>query len=318
MNLETGTALRPRVLGIASLYGALAAAVFFLAFCNLDGRLFWGDEGETALLAKNILKFGVPKVDDGLNHISLHGDQYDARDGVWTWSPWLPDYLAAASFAVFGPTTWAGRAPFAFIGWLAVILLGFTAWKIYRRHRIALSSMFLLGTSEVFLLHIRQCRYYSIAVLAEILLAYGIFQILAKNKNGPGWILAGLMLLFYCNYTSAVANLPALLILGWALFQKERASAWRLMASLVIWLLISVPWLLFAETWRQSSAEGRKTWSEALGFYAWQFQFHFFPWCFALLPVCGWFFQRLSLKHNAGRPTGLAVASGEGGSCPVD
>jgi 4-amino-4-deoxy-L-arabinose transferase-like glycosyltransferase len=299
MKDEPGPAFRPRVIGIAGLYGGLAAAIFFLAFCNLDGRLFWGDEAETALLARNILKFGVPKVDDGLNHISLHGDPYDARDGVWTWSPWLPDYVTAASFALFGTTTWAGRAPFAFIGWLAVLLLGLVAWRIYRRHRIALSSMFLLGTSEVFLLHIRQCRYYSITVLAEIMLAYGIYQILARNKNGPWWILAGMTLQFYCSYTSAVANLPALLILGWAVFQKDRAWAGRLMASLANWLLICVPWLLFAETWRQASAEGRKPWMEALGFYAWQFHFHFFPWCFALLPICGWLFQRLSLNAQS-------------------
>src|SRR5215469_4160871 len=75
--IETGSAFRPGVIGIAGLYVALAALVFFLAFCNLDSRLFWGDEAETALLARNVVKFGVPKVDDGVNHISLHGDRFD-------------------------------------------------------------------------------------------------------------------------------------------------------------------------------------------------------------------------------------------------
>ena len=41
--------------------------------------------------------------------------------------------------------------------------------------------MLLLGTSEVFLLHIRQSRYYSITVLAEILILFGIHRILATN-----------------------------------------------------------------------------------------------------------------------------------------
>src|SRR5215469_11859961 len=80
--IETGSTFRPGVIGIAGLYVALAAFVFFLAFCNLDGRPFWGDEAETALLARNVLKFGVPRVNDGVNHISLHGDRFDARDGV--------------------------------------------------------------------------------------------------------------------------------------------------------------------------------------------------------------------------------------------
>ena len=65
MKPETGGTFRPGVIGLAGLYVALATFLFFLAFCNLDGRPFWGDEAETALLARNVLKFGVPKVDDG-------------------------------------------------------------------------------------------------------------------------------------------------------------------------------------------------------------------------------------------------------------
>ncbi|HXC35418.1 MAG TPA: hypothetical protein VNV43_06050, partial [Candidatus Acidoferrales bacterium] len=81
---DTGNSFRPRVIATAGLYLGLATLVFFLAFCNLDSRPFWGDEAETALLARNVLKFGVPKVDDGVNHISIHGDRFDARDGIWT------------------------------------------------------------------------------------------------------------------------------------------------------------------------------------------------------------------------------------------
>src|SRR5580692_12005662 len=145
MKTESDTGIRPRIIGIACLYLLLGAVGFFLAFCNLDGRLFWPDEAENAVLARSVLKFGIPKVDDGVNHISLHGDKFDARDGVWTWSPWLPEYVTAASFAAFGETTWAGRAPFALIGWLTVAALGVVAWKIYRTHSVTLAAMLLLG-----------------------------------------------------------------------------------------------------------------------------------------------------------------------------
>lgn len=294
MNIDAGTAFRPGVIGIAGLYSGLAALVFFLAFCNLDGRLFWGDEAETALLAKNILKFGAPKTGDGVNHISVNGYQYDERNGIWTWSPWLPQYLTAASFAVFGPSTWAGRAPFAFVGWLSVILLGFAAWKIYGRHRVALACMLLLGTSEVFLLHIRQCRYYSITVFGEILLVYGLYRTLAKNRTGSWFILTGLLLEFYCNYISALANVPVLLVLAWNLFRQKNPAFKLLIVSLGIWILLSVPWLLYTDAWRQGSAEARETWLYFMRFYAWQFQFHFFPWCVVLLPVSGWLLRRFS------------------------
>lgn len=300
--METVRSFRPGVIGLAGMYLGLAAVVFFFAFCNLDGRLFWGDEAETALLARNVLKFGVPKVDDGVNHISLHGDSLDARDGMWTWSPWLPDYLTAASFAVFGTNTWAGRAPFAFIGWLAVVLLGLTAWKIYRSHRIALASMLLLGTSEVFLLHIRQCRYYSVTVLAEIGLVYGLYQIVAYRRRGSWWILAGLLVLFYCNYTSAVANVPVLLLAGLRLYRKKSSALRAYLLSLGIWLVLSASWLVFAETWRQEGAELHQSAGHILWFYAWQFHFHFLPWCFLLLPLGGWLFHRLSKTAKPSDP----------------
>jgi Dolichyl-phosphate-mannose-protein mannosyltransferase len=298
MKIESDIGFRPRVIGIVCLYLILATAGLFLAFCNLDGRLFWSDEAETAVLARNILKFGVPKVDDGVNHISLHGDRFDARDGVWTWSPWLPEYVTAAGFAVFGQTTWAGRAPFAFIGWLTVAALGAATWKLYRSHRITIAAMLLLGTSEVFLLHIRQCRYYSITVFAEVLLLYGIYQILAKTKSGPWLVLAGLTLQFYCNYTIAAANIPLLLVLAWNLYRQKKGFALPLLTSLAILFLICLPWLVFTEFWRQGSAEPHDPWTKTLRFYLVQFHFHFFPWCIVLLPACGWLTKRFSKSSD--------------------
>lgn len=294
MKTERDIGIRPRVIGIACIYLFLGAVGLFLAFCDLDGRLFWTDEAENAVLARNILKFGVPKVDDGINHISLHGDGFDARDEVWTWSPWLPEYVTAASFAVFGETTWAGRAPFAFLGWLTVAILGAVAWRIYRSHRITLAAMLLLGTSEVFLLHIRQCRYYSITVFAEILLLYGIYQILTKNKTGPWLILAALTLQFYCNYTIAAANVPLLVVLIWNLFREKKMSALPLVISLGILFLIAAPWLLYSEVWRQASAEPHDPWTKTLRFYLVQFHFYFFSWCVVLLPIYGWLEKRFA------------------------
>lgn len=285
---DTSHPLRPKTMGIASVYAVLAAVVFFFAFYHLDGRLLWGDEAETATLARNVLKFGVPEVDDGLNHITLHGDKFDAHNGIWTWSPWLQEYVTAGSFAIFGTNTWAARAPFALIGWLSVMLLGAVAWKIYRSHRIALAAMLMLGTSEVFLLHIRQCRYYSITILAEILFVYGIYHVLQKNKSGIWLMASALILQFYCNYTIAAANVPLLLVLGFMLFRQDKPSARPVAISLGIVALVCAPWLCYTEIWRERAAEGDIPWADKIGFYASQFHFYFFPWCIVLLPVWGW------------------------------
>ena len=91
-------------------YGLFLAFAFFLLFYNLDGHLLWGDEAETAVLAKNVVQFGVPRTFDGTNYILLHGRMDENRDHVWIWSPWLQEYFAASSFVLFGSTTWAARA----------------------------------------------------------------------------------------------------------------------------------------------------------------------------------------------------------------
>jgi hypothetical protein len=203
-----------------------------------------------------------------------------------------------------------GRAaPFALIGWLAVLALSALAWKIYRSHRIALAAMLLLGTSEVFLLHIRQCRYYSLTVLAEILLFYGLYQILAKKRNGPWLILTALTLQFYCNFAIAAANIPMLLLLAWNLFRQNQSFALSLIISLAILFLLCAPWLVFSEFWRQRSAETQDPCMKTLFFYVSNFHFNFFPWCIVLLPFSGWLIKRFS--SNAINPSAKNLESPE-------
>src|SRR6266516_1452255 len=157
-------------------YGIVFALALLLLFYHLDNRPLWGDEAETALLAKNVLHFGIPKTVDGVNHITVLGNLRDENAAhVWTWAPWLQDYLVAGMYALFGASTWTSRAAFAAIGWFSVLLLAHLSYKIYRDHRVALGSVVLLATSEIFLLHSRQCRYYSVTVFAEILLVFGAF-----------------------------------------------------------------------------------------------------------------------------------------------
>jgi hypothetical protein len=70
---------------------------------NLGGRVLWADEAETALLARNINRFGLPRTNDGLNIISVWGPWADSNeDGLWIAAPWLDKYLAALSFKLGG------------------------------------------------------------------------------------------------------------------------------------------------------------------------------------------------------------------------
>lgn len=272
---------------IGGSYGLFLAFAFFLLFYHLDNHLLWGDEGETAVLAKNVAQFGVPRTFDGTNYILLHGRRDENRDHVWIWSPWLQEYVAASSFILFGPTTWAARAPFALIGWGSLLALALVAYKIYRSHWVALASVVLLGTSEVFLLHARQCRYYPISVFGEILLVYGIHQLFVQNRRGI-WLTAfALVLQFYSNYIIMAANLPGLFVLAWMLRRQGKPAALRVVAVLGILTVAVLPWLVYAHPWGQTSVAGGENYFWKVWEYLVEFHFHFIPLCFLLLPLLG-------------------------------
>jgi 4-amino-4-deoxy-L-arabinose transferase-like glycosyltransferase len=277
-------------------YGLLLAFGLFLLFYHLDVRLLWGDEAETATLARNVLRFGYPKTFDGLNRISLFGAKIDNAADTWVWSPWLQEYVAAASFFLFGPTTWAARAPFALIGWLCLPLLGWVVYRIYRDHRMALAGMALLASSEVFLLHARQCRYYSISVFAEILFVYSLYCWLAKDRKAWWLLLLSLLIQFYSNYIIATANLPILLLLAWNLRGREKRAVLRLGLSLALLLLLVSPWVWYARLWRQSSALSDQDRARKVAHYFREFHFHFAPLAIGILPLAGW----LASKRHPG------------------
>ena len=277
-------------------YILVLALSFFLLFRHLDRKLLWGDEAETALLTRNVLRFGIPKTVDGLNHITVLGRYRDENTAhVWTWAPWLQEYVTAGSFLVFGESTWSSRAPFAAIAWLSVALLGLVAFRIYRGHFVAVTSLLLIATSEVFLLHARQCRYYSITVAAEILLVYGAFELLEKRKTAPWLMVIALVLQFYTNFVLVVANFPLLLALSW-LNRKEPEVLKKLAAVIALTAAAALPWLIYARPWDQAKAVTHENLLSNVLYYFGEWHFHFIPWIFLLLPLSPLLVRR-SAKH---------------------
>src|SRR6267378_4128443 len=79
----------------------LAAISAVFIFTNLGSDYLWEDEGDTAALASNILKFGIPKAWDGGAFLdSDHGARLN-RDLVMVTHPWVQYYLTAGSFFLF-------------------------------------------------------------------------------------------------------------------------------------------------------------------------------------------------------------------------
>src|SRR5438094_3291764 len=80
----------------------LALVGLGLVLSELGKDYLWADEGDTAVLASNIVKFGVPTAWDGSTFMD---SDFGARENgqlVMVSSPWLQYYVAAGSFVLFG------------------------------------------------------------------------------------------------------------------------------------------------------------------------------------------------------------------------
>jgi hypothetical protein len=171
--------------------GVIAA---LLLLWGLADKYLWQDEAQTAVLGARMLRFGRPLAYDGRNLVTIDIfaaedtrtigqrtasaqaaiDYYVRRgdfksDTVWKFHPWGQFIVAGASFKVLGQTTLAARLPFALAGLLTVLLL-------YRFMLVYFDSPLMAQLAAVFLLfntywilHMRQCRYYSLSSLFLVL-----------------------------------------------------------------------------------------------------------------------------------------------------
>ncbi len=210
----------------------------FLLFFHLGARPFWQDEAETACLAKNVLKYGVPRAYDGVNIISQEqGHEYD-RNFLWRWSPWLQIYVAAAAFRIGGLTTYAGRFPFAVLGLACIFLVYCLVKQNFGNRTWALWSAALLTCSVPFLLYSRQCRYYSLGAFVTLMSLFA-FQEDWQKRFMPALLLClSVVVLFYTNYLLFFSYVvPAFLAAIWLYphdFPLKRTSLILLSTLLII------------------------------------------------------------------------------------
>ena len=283
-------------------YGALVLLAVFALFYNLGDRLLWGDEAETALLAANITKFGVPKVTDGKNYITLMGRGHDSnKNHIWVWSPWLDEYVTAASFYLFGKSTFAARFPFVLIGLFSVLSLALIAHRIYRNHELTILVLLLCVTNVSFLLHARQCRYYAVVILAQIWLVYGYERLISGQlKRGGFYLVFALAVQFYCNYIVVLGNVLGLCISTALVYRRNPRLLRSVLICLAGFAVVTVPWLAYAQPWHQSKHIGLHSFGTNIFYYLSEVHFHIVPLVLLLIPPIGYFLNwRRPLTHVA-------------------
>src|SRR5687768_8850280 len=146
-----------------------ASSVFLLA--RLGHYALWDDEAITALTAKGVWQTGDTSAVVGHNVVAYRNGLLirDMKDRA---TPPLQFYLAAPFVGLLGDTSFAARLPFAACGFATVALI---LWWAHRA-RASAATWLLLGIAIVgnvsLFLFSRQCRYYGLAMLLSVAVAY--------------------------------------------------------------------------------------------------------------------------------------------------
>jgi hypothetical protein len=231
-----------------------------LIFANLGGDYLWEDEGDTAALAVNILKFGVPKAWDGQAFLdSDHGARLNSNLVMVT-HPWVQYYLTAGSFIVFGQNTFAARFPFALAGWLSIPLGYIFLWRLTRNRWIALSAAILLTVSVQFLLYARQCRYCALNMLIVVWLFWAFFK-MKSTRGCVSFVLAAALLFHTHPYGIAPAAALCGLSLFYRPFAEQRRWVWFAAPAIAV---LTLPWLALSSL-SSSGSELNTTAAQSVG-----------------------------------------------------
>ena len=222
----------------------VAAIAGFLIFTNLGSGYLWADEGDTAVLAHNIVKFGVPRAWDGKTFMDSDFGARVNSDLVMVSSPWLQYYVTAASFFFFGENTFSARFPFALAGWLTIVLVYRLVWTATGDRRAALFGSVLMISSVQFLLFCRQSRYYALAMLLTCLLVESFLHMRSLSRT----IVFGITAIFLF-HTHPVGIIPILAFGGLTLirsdFSSQRRWYWLTFPAI---LALTTPWFWQART----------------------------------------------------------------------
>jgi 4-amino-4-deoxy-L-arabinose transferase-like glycosyltransferase len=213
-----------------------------LLLTNLGTDYLWADEGDTAVLASSILKFGVPKAWDGVTFTDSDLGARENQQLVMVGTPWVQYYVAAASFLLFGENTFATRLPFALAGWFTV-LLGFRLiGRLTGDWRAAFCGALLMLGSVQFLLYAREARYYALSMLFTCWLISIFFRM--KSARDSIAFAAVAVLLFHTHpIGAAVLVALAVLTLTYSPLSEQRRWFWLACAPV---LVFTVPWFFYA------------------------------------------------------------------------
>jgi hypothetical protein len=225
----------------------VAIAVIGLAAVMLFARLgrysLWDDEAITALTAKGVWQTGDTSAVVGHNLVAFRNglllDNLKDRS-----SPPLQFYVSAPFIGIMGDSALSARLVFAISGLACV---GLMFWWLHRA-RAPTIAWVLLGMAVIgnvsFFLFARQARYYGLAMLLGVAVAYSYLHI--QSRRGL-WVHALLSILLLAANYMVFAAVSAMLVVDYALWGRRRfrlsGRSWAILlfpqivaACLLLWV----------------------------------------------------------------------------------
>jgi 4-amino-4-deoxy-L-arabinose transferase-like glycosyltransferase len=208
----------------------------------------WGDEAETALFARNILKYGVPKGWDGTNIMGINNAVVLDKNLINHTSPWAQYYMVAGSFALFGESSFTARIPSILLSLFSIPILYYVAKKITGNKRMAFLSTLIACLSVQGILFGFQARYYQLTNMCGLLFLWASVSLLERRIIPKAvFVLSGLVF-FYANYVSWSAFYLATFI-GVGLCMWMRGGKTNFVKFIKNFLLLSIPIVILAIPW---------------------------------------------------------------------
>lgn len=295
---------------LVALYGTAA----WLIFKNLGDQTLRLDEARTALLARQIIRTGRPRVCDRGQVPCFTAAEYN-REGLAVMHTWLQYYLTALSFRLFGQSAGTARLPFALFGLMAIPLCQALAAEIAPESLSSSLVVVLLASSTSYLLMVRQARYYSLAFFFQPALLLALLYTI--RAPGP-WAAVGLAaagtLLFYSDWALWVSTVVGA-IAYFVLLAFSWVAALYMLGALALMSACILPWRLYLRRTGypgiprgllpgRSWVSSLKTFRQAFPVYFWKLHVYFFP--LVTLAPAAWLLASLTAGSLAGWLPGRA------------
>ena len=191
---------------------------------GLDNARLWDDEGYVALIAKNYAHSGQLSAWDGRNFLGYHNGSIVNQDWRITMQP-LDVFITGISFKLLGVSTFTARLPHVIIGILALLLFVLILEQHFKTgYWLKFFILMCLAFSYLYLLNIRQCRYYSLSMLTGLFSFYFYERYLKHKRAGDAlYVALGFILSFAANPLLCMAFLCSLMVYH-VCFERHRLS----------------------------------------------------------------------------------------------